>query len=149
MDAFPKVNEDYTQYTTMGAVVTIVCALLCSTLFVSEVVRPPRVSAARSVHVHHRDARTPAGTTQTRRGVAGEGGAELADMAPHHHAEECAVSGHQAATYGPWRQRQDEHICGKESLTGSLTFLGGWVWEGSVVCPCCWKLPSLSDKRPG
>jgi len=73
MDAFPKVNEDYTQYTTMGAVVTIVCALLCSTLFVSEVVRPSRLSAARVVHVHHREAWTPGGRRLTRERGGGDG----------------------------------------------------------------------------
>jgi hypothetical protein len=113
MDAYPKVNEDYTQYTTMGAVVTIVCALLCSTLFVSEVVRALRLSAARAVHMHHRDAYTLAARlTHPRRGWGG-GGGDLSGMAPHHHAEERAVSGYQAAAYGSWRERQDEHLRGE------------------------------------
>jgi len=37
MDAFPKVNEDYAQYTNMGAAVTLICFVLCVILFASEV----------------------------------------------------------------------------------------------------------------
>mmetsp|Transcript_24844 Transcript_24844/g.41530 ORF Transcript_24844/g.41530 Transcript_24844/m.41530 type:complete len:437 (-) Transcript_24844:232-1542(-) len=38
LDAFPKVNEDYAQYTNMGATVTLACFVICMMLFASEVV---------------------------------------------------------------------------------------------------------------
>jgi hypothetical protein len=54
MDAFPKINEDYTQYTNLGAVVTILCALLCSALFISEVVRAPLLGWGETQRDAHR-----------------------------------------------------------------------------------------------
>eukprot|EP00959_Pyramimonas_sp_CCMP1952_P438116 9171864-Pyramimonas_sp.AAC.1 len=36
----PQVNEDYAQYTNMGAAVTLICFVVCVLLFASEVVRP-------------------------------------------------------------------------------------------------------------
>ena len=35
-----QVNEDYAQYTNMGAAVTLICFVVCVLLFASEVVRP-------------------------------------------------------------------------------------------------------------
>lgn len=37
IDAFPKVNEDYAQYSNVGAVVTVICTIICCALFITEV----------------------------------------------------------------------------------------------------------------
>ena len=41
-------NEDYAQYSNTGAVVTVVCAVICFALFVTEVVGGGTQHAARS-----------------------------------------------------------------------------------------------------